>query len=208
LPNRALRNRSRVEPGRVDRSGTRFGRTLGLRSPVMATPTPLESHAADFRRLLAGRIGEQPAFDMPGHLLVRLTVLLHGQAVEYVLFHPAHLDGGGFSGTFLLLTERVVVRAEVSSSQDGPSPLTEPSARVEMWSRATLARVLVEDEQPGMDRWWQQYSRDAQQQWPRATAVTLTYRDRPEPLRLPLGERQVGDKQADVLATLLRDLEL
>jgi len=143
--------------------------------------------------------------EVPGHLLLRLALLLGEARVEHVVADRQYLNHGDWSGTLLLLTDRLVVLVTASSSESEPAPHHEPSIDLQLWSRATLQGVRLIDGEHGVDYAWQRIDRD-DPQWPRGTAVELIYRDRPEPLLLPLGKRPAGDDLAGVVFALLRDL--
>lgn len=166
----------------------------------MTTPTVLEAQAMQLR----DRLGDHGR-EVPAHLLLRLALLLAGERVEHAVADRQYLDRGDWSGSLLLLTDALVVLVTATSSVDEPAPHHEPSVDVQLWARATLQAVRLLDAEQGVDYGWHRIERDGPR-WPRGTTVELTYRDRPEPLLLPLGKRPAGDDLTVVLPALLRDI--
>lgn len=157
-------------------------------------------------RNLLRQMGRATGFPaIPPHVAYRLVSVLGTTEAIYLDSNvDIERDSDGvqsLSGDIIGFTDSAVFRVALTGVRQRPDSDTAATISVTAWSRRTLTGVAITNEHNTDDTWASaQYDL-----WPREARATLTYKDQPEPLVLPLRRGGAADFGA-LLPTITADL--
>ena len=169
----------------------------------------MKTPAADRAVSLARRLRRTTHYDIPGHLFRRIAALVGAAEVTYAEARIDRDSQFALVGQAVVLTEQLVVFADLDGVKDRRPGDTADSytVKVRAWSRTELVDASLassEADRFNSDNMW---SEDWGTEWPPGCAITLTYRTG-QSLQLPMSpDSQVArEALAQVLPTLMADL--